>query len=104
MITNLWHDLPAIIRVPADFFILIIFLRGVVAKDITTWFEDHGIIRKGKKSIVYRALDFIYDNAVRVIKLLPNHERHSALWEHFKYSHNADVLQCTDGKCTTLSA
>lgn len=100
-IVSFWQDLPWIIRYPLDFIVLIILLRGVVAKDITSWLEDRGIIRTKEKGVVYHVLDFIYNLIRAFLRLLfiPT-DRKRVIWNHHKEQHPAkSIAGCTLESC-----
>lgn len=100
---GLWHNLPWIIRVPAELYFTIIFVRGIVASDITSWLEDKGLVKKGKRSLIYRSLDYIYDHIVWLADRVPAVQRKVAIWVHFRESHaDRSVLHCSEGKCIII--
>lgn len=89
-----WHNLPLVVKLPLDFWLSIIVVRGIVAKDITSWLEDRGFIKKKEQSLIYRTLDYLYFHTKGLIP------RKAAIWEHFKHGHPAKVAGCSEGACT----
>lgn len=88
-----YNQLPWIIQEVAKFWLLIIILRGVIANDITSWLEEKGLIRRGKKGIIYHVLDFFYDTFTSLMHfILP--ERKLVIWKHFSLGHQD--LPCTE--------
>lgn len=125
-IIEFWQSLPLLIKIPVDFWISIIVMRGIVAKDITSWLEDRGMIKKREQSIIYRGLDFFYfgfkteKSKIRqhasskdaIISVMKEHvdkfavvARKVAIVQHYKQGHNHDsVLGCAQGNCVVFSA
>lgn len=98
---SFWQNLPWAIRWPLDFIFLIILLRGVVAKDITSWLEDRGIIRTKEKGIIYHVLDFVYNVIRAILRLMfiPT-ERKRIIWNHHKQQHpTKSIMGCTLDSC-----
>lgn len=104
-LVELWRNIPWFIRVPLDFWLSVIIVRGILAKDVTSWLEDRGIIKSKEKSLVYRFLDFTYAVLRSVYKLLlkvmPSIERHAAIFSHYKEEHSSQsALECVEGRCS----
>lgn len=98
-VIGFYSNLPWIIRLPVEFSISIIFLRGILASDIKTWMEDKGWIKEGKRSIIYRSLDYAYDFVAKAYRLaIP--ERSRAIARHYKQGHPGEsVAHCGQGDC-----
>jgi hypothetical protein len=121
-----WHSLPLLIRLPLDFVFVVIILRGVVAKDITSWLEDRGFIKKREQSLVYRILDFFYFSITKetseirqhspskqaIVSFVKSHidkfavvARKVAIVQHYRHGHqHNDVLGCGQGNCVIFGA
>lgn len=93
-----WNGLPWFIKWPAWFWFQVIFIRGIIAKDIMSWMEEKGILKDG----VIRPIG-------RFIKrLVINSEQDLIYYQHrlgheLKKGHQPlHINQCNDGLCATL--
>lgn len=99
-ILNIWRELPTFLRVPLEFGFWFILMRGIIAKDITSWLEDRGVVKRKEESLIYRGLDGMY----RFIKeLVPNTNRKTAIWDHYAQGHpGMPAVDCNQGHCEIL--
>lgn len=102
--TTLMNHLPVIIRWPVEFYIVYILIRGVAAKDITMFLEDHGLIKDGRNGYVYQALTFLYTHITRLFKRLPSYQQHRAVWRHYKFNHRSESAYfCDQDECVVFT-
>lgn len=101
-------------------------MRGIVAKDITSWLEDRGMIKKREQSIIYRVLDFFYfgfkaekskirqhaSSKEAIVATVKQHidkfavvARKVAIVQHYRHGHSHNgVLGCQQENCVIFSA
>lgn len=101
-----WHNLPWIIKIPLDFILYVIIVRGIIASDITTWLKDKGFIQEGRKSLLYKIMDRTYNTIMSIKDLLRktiiNTDRKEVFWMHETEGHNKSLKVCTEGNCQQL--
>lgn len=100
-IIKVWESLPFILQFPIGFWFTVIFMRGVVAQDITTFMEDKGIIRRRKQSYIYKSLDIVYN---LLGGLVPNRARYLAIWQHYRRHETDSEFDCMEGRCAEFNA
>lgn len=93
-IINLWRDLPAVLRVTLDFAFTVVLIRGILAREIMDWLKEHGILKNG----------ILHELAGLSKKLIPNHNRHSAIFSHYREHGNEPVTTCNEGNCQVFAS
>ena len=89
-LVSFYHNLPGLIRWMCDFTFSVIFVRGILANEIMSELKERGFVRKGS---LHRFIN-------RLISLLPHDDRRTAIFEHFKESHEKEsVIDCRQGHC-----
>lgn len=90
-----WHNLPLVIRVPLDFCFTVVFVRGILAKEIMDFFKERGLFKEG---IIHATIHFLK-------RYIPSLERKLAIWTHYSHHHPAvSVLECPKETCGVLHA
>lgn len=91
---------PIIVRLPLEFLVDIIFIRGIIAPKIVSNIEHTGWMR----------VNIIHDMTHLINKLLPPKDSRKAISEHWSMHTKGDgheansVSGCYDGKCGELLA
>jgi hypothetical protein len=97
-LAHFWHDLPTFIRLPLDFAFTVIFIRGIIAKEIMDFLKEKGVLKEGVLHALYHLLK----------KVVPNLERHIAIWNHYKLqrqgdAHDGFVAVCEQDRCVVFA-
>lgn len=105
-LSETWRNLPSVVKLPLDFIVYVILLRGVLGNDITGWLKQRGIVKESKDSYTWKVLDFIYNVILKIKevfrKLFITTYRKEILWQHQLERHNKSLKVCIDGKCSQL--
>ena len=88
-VLELWRDLPGVFRVSLDFIFTVVIVRGILAREIMDWLKEHGIMKDG----------LLHSLAGFSKKILPNHNRHSAIFAHYREHGENPVTSCNQGGC-----
>lgn len=93
-ITNTYDHLPELIKLPVWFLINIIVVRGILANEIMSELQLHGLYKRGMLDRTMKKMDKWYSLA-----------RKAAIVEHYRLrahgtGHNHEsVLECGQGRC-----
>ena len=105
-LSEMWHNAPAIIKLPLDFIIYVILIRGVLGNDITGWLKQRGIVKDSKDSYTWKILDFAYNAMLTLKEVLRKFfistYRKEIIWEHQIEHHDTSLKVCHLGKCQQL--
>lgn len=92
-IIEFWRELPTLVRLPLDFFLTVIVMRGIVANEISNWLKERGIMKDG-------ILHAIVSTGKR---LASRDERKLAIFDHYKTHGHSSIVECHDGRCAIFS-
>jgi len=105
-IVDLWRNLPLFIKLPLDFVVYVILLRGVLGNDITSWLKERGLVKDSKDSYTWKFLDFVYNSIMSVRNFIKDKvlstERKQIFWKHEVDRHGESLLVCTKDGCQLL--
>lgn len=91
-VVEFWRELPWIVRIPLDYFFGVVFLRGILGQEITSYVKSKGIFKNG-----------MLRNVAKYIKnALINTERRMAIYLHYKEAHQPHIRECANGQCAVL--
>lgn len=104
---GLFSSLPWFLRVPLEFILFIIIIRGVIANDITSWLKEKGLIKESKQSYTWKVLDFLYNAIISTKKYIRDKilstQRKEILWQHIAEGHDKPLQICSKDGCQNLT-
>ena len=105
-LSEMWQNLPTLVRFPLDFVIYVILIRGVLGNDITGWLKQRGIVKDSENSYTWKVLDFAYNCILKVKeitrKAFISTYRKEIMWLHQTERHDQSLKVCLNGKCGEL--